>query len=461
MSRLFGVFFSGRMLVLFLFDTALVIGCFGVAVYLSGREEFELFWVVEYGAERVGVTVASILLTAYFVGLYDEVRIKSRTFLVQQFCLVMGCAVLVQAGIQYVRNAWGLPRLVMLLATVGCLVVLPAWRVFYSSAILRRLNAERLLFVGASPTVQELAAHLRNHSELGFECLGCVVPETMDEVSECPVLGPLSRLKDLIAELHPDRVVVGLSERFQTLPIYDLLDLRFSGIRIEEVASLYESVLKRVCINELRPAQLIFSSELGPRPRNLKLQSIYSYAIATVGIILSWPVMLLVAAAIKLSFSGPVLFRQTRVGWRGAEFTLYKFRSMRADAEAETGAVWAQENDPRVTPLGRWLRLLRLDELPQLFNVLKGEMAIVGPRPERPEFVKALTAALPSYTHRHSVKPGITGWAQVSYKYSNNFEGAARKLEYDLFYIKNVSVWLDFFIIFHTARTMLTGQGAH
>ena len=172
MSRLFGVLFSGRMLVLFLSETALVIGCFGVAVYLSGREEFELFWVVEHGAERVGVPVASILLAAYFVGLYDQIRIESRTFLVQQFCLVMGCAVLVQAGIQYVRNAWGLPRLVMLLATVGCLVILPAWRVFYSSVLLRRLNAERLLFVGATPTVQELAAHLRNHSELGFECLG-------------------------------------------------------------------------------------------------------------------------------------------------------------------------------------------------------------------------------------------------------------------------------------------------
>jgi exopolysaccharide biosynthesis polyprenyl glycosylphosphotransferase len=253
---------------------------------------------------------------------------------------------------------------------------------------------------------------------------------------------------------------VGLVERRQTLPIYDLLDLRFSGIRIDEVASLYETVFHRVCINELRPAQLIFSSTLGPHRRNLLLQSWYSALIAATGILLSGPLMILAAVAIKLSSPGPVLFRQTRVGFEGKPFTVYKFRSMRTDAEAETGAVWAAENDPRVTGVGRWLRRFRLDELPQLFNVLKGEMAIVGPRPERPEFVRTLTEQIPFYSQRHSVRPGITGWAQINYKYGNNIEDSARKLEYDLYYIKNVSAWLDFYIMFDTIRAVLSGRGA-
>ena len=274
------------------------------------------------------------------------------------------------------------------------------------------------------------------------------------------VLGPLSRLREIIAAVKPDRLVVGLSERRQTPPIYELLDLRFSGVWVEEVASLYETVFHRVCVNELRPAQLIFSSSLGPQHHNLQLQNLYSTLIALVGILLTWPFMILAAATVKLSSPGPILFGQTRVGWRDKPFTVYKFRSMRTDAEAATGAMWAQENDPRVTHLGRWLRLLRLDELPQLFNVLKGDMVIVGPRPERPEFVTALKEQIPFYSQRHSVKPGITGWAQINYKHGNTFEDAVRELEYDLYCIKNVSPWLDFYIMLRTARAMPAGQGA-
>ncbi|MCL5742594.1 MAG: sugar transferase [Acidobacteria bacterium] len=460
MSRPFRVLASGRILTLFLSEAALVIGCFAAAVFLSGREEFELFWVVEYGLARVAAAVASVLIAAYFVGLYDNIQETPRTLLVQQVCVVMGSAVLVQAGIQYVRNSWGLPRLVMLIATLSCLVLLPAWRMVYGGIILRRLAAERVLFVGSSATVEELTAHLEENPGLGFRCLGSVMPEDGED-SCCRVAGPLSRLRELVGELQPDRLVVGLSERRGILPVSDLLDLRFSGIRIEEVAALYESVFRRVCINELRPAQLVFSSELGPRRRSLQYQSIYSFAIAALGVLVALPVLFLVAIAVKLTSPGPVLFRQTRVGWQGVEFTLYKFRSMRDDAEAASGAVWAAENDPRITPLGRWLRRLRLDELPQLFNVLRGEMVIVGPRPERPEFVESLAAKVPFYIQRHSVKPGITGWAQINYGYGNTIADAVRKLEYDMFYIKNVSAWFDFYIMFHTARTMLTAQGAH
>jgi exopolysaccharide biosynthesis polyprenyl glycosylphosphotransferase len=189
-------------------------------------------------------------------------------------------------------------------------------------------------------------------------------------------------------------------------------------------------------------------------------QQLWNAALAAVGLMAAAPIMLLTTLAVRVSSGGPVLYRQVRVGLGGEPFTLYKFRSMRVDAEAATGAVWAQKHDPRVTPVGRWLRKLRFDELPQLVNVLKGEMSIVGPRPERPEFVKVLSAQIPFYVQRCCVRPGITGWAQINHKYGDTLEDAVKKLEYDLYYIKNMSFALDTYIIFHTVKAMLLSRGA-
>ena len=192
----------------------------------------------------------------------------------------------------------------------------------------------------------------------------------------------------------------------------------------------------------------------------LQLQNIYSFLIALVSLVLSLPIMLLVALGVKLTSTGPVLFRQNRVGLNGKIFTIYKFRSMVVDAEATTGAVWAKKNDPRVTPVGAVLRKTRLDELPQIFNVLRGDMSIVGPRPERPEFVTVLSEQIPFYRQRHVVKPGVTGWAQINHKYGDTVEDTIIKLEYDLYYIKNLSPSLDLYIIFDTLKVMLfSGHG--
>jgi exopolysaccharide biosynthesis polyprenyl glycosylphosphotransferase len=251
-----------------------------------------------------------------------------------------------------------------------------------------------------------------------------------------------------------------MSERRGRVPVRDLLDLRFSGIPIEESSTMFERVFKRVSLQELRPSQLIYSGELGPRRRDVDLQLAYSLLIAGAAAIVLAPVMLAIAIAVKSTSKGPVLYRQTRVGRGGRTFTLYKFRSMRADAEAASGAVWASKDDPRVTGVGRWLRRLRLDELPQFFNVLRGEMSMVGPRPERPEFVARLSEAIPFYPQRHCVRPGLTGWAQINHKYGDTVADAGLKLEYDLYYIKNLSPAFDFFIMFHTAKTVLLGRGA-
>jgi sugar transferase (PEP-CTERM system associated) len=267
-------------------------------------------------------------------------------------------------------------------------------------------------------------------------------------------------LIEIVRAAQPNRVVIGMFERRNRMPVVELLELRFAGHIIEEVATTYERVCGRVCLKEIRPAQLIFAGELGPRPQNLLLQRLSNLVVAVVGIVVSFPVMLLTALAVQLSSPGPVLYRQVRVGLDGALFTVYKFRSMRADAEAATGAVWASKDDPRVTGVGRLIRRIRFDELPQLFNVLKGEMSIVGPRPERPEFVKALSEQIPYYRQRHCVRPGITGWAQLNYKYGDTFEDSVQKLEYDLYYIKNMSLSLDNYIIFHTLKAMLLSRGA-
>ena len=240
----------------------------------------------------------------------------------------------------------------------------------------------------------------------------------------------------------------------------ELLHLRFAGHIIEEASTAYERVCGRICLNELRPSHLIYTGELGPSRSVLVYQQFTNLFAAVVGIILTAPFMVIAALMVRFSSPGPIFYRQVRVGLNSAPFTLYKFRSMRVDAEAGTGAVWATKDDPRITRAGRVLRKLRLDELPQLFNVLKGEMAIVGPRPERPEFVKTLSERIPYYHQRHAVLPGITGWAQINFKYGDSLEDTVTKLEFDLYYIKNMSAGLDLYIIFHTLKAMLLSRGA-
>jgi exopolysaccharide biosynthesis polyprenyl glycosylphosphotransferase len=306
--------------------------------------------------------------------------------------------------------------------------------------------------------LQEIASHLEAHPEKGLTTLGFLDDS---HAIAGKWLGAISDLREVVNQVRPQRIVVGLRERRSNLPVTQLLELRLSGIRIEDALNTYEMAFERISTHELRPSQLIFSSsDLGPNRTGVRLQSAYSMAIAAAAALTAAPVMLLVAALVKLTSPGPALFRQQRVGKNNCIFTLYKFRSMVRDAEAESGAVWATRNDPRVTPVGRWLRKLRLDELPQLFNVLKGDMSIVGPRPERPEFVAELEKRIPYYRQRHCIKPGITGWAQIKHKYGDSIEDTIVKLEYDLYYIKNLAPALDAVIMFHTAKVMLLSRGA-
>jgi sugar transferase (PEP-CTERM system associated) len=462
MIRLFRLAVPASILSLLLSELVLLTACNILVTYWLLPVDPGVFLWYDGGFARVLVAVASVLVGLHFLDLYSNIRTTSRVSLVLEISQALGFAFLVQALIAYLNKDWMLPRWIMIWASALALVTLTAWRILYGTLFLGAFHAQRVLFLGLSPIVQETAGYLTKHPEVGLTNLGylddAAGPGTI--VHGAKILGPVDELGAAVAALRPDRIIVGMTERRAHLPVQALLDMRFSGIVIEEVGAAYENATGRVSAKELRPAQLIFASELESTRQSVMLQSIYSPVLALVGTVLTLPIALLAAIAVKLTSRGPVLYRQTRVGKNGAPFTLYKFRSMYADAEANTGAVWARKDDPRVTPVGRWIRRLRVDELPQLWNVLHGDMSVVGPRPERPEFVKTFSEKIPYYRQRHCVKPGITGWAQINHKYGDTFEDAITKLEYDLYYIKHVSLSLDAFIIFQTVKTMLRLRGS-
>ncbi len=468
MIRLFRVFIPTSVLGLLVSEFLLIYSCYLAATFIfyqliTVEIDAPFFLWNDNGLLRIGWVVLCIVSGIYFTDLYARFRVKSKILLVQQLCLVVGMAFLIQALFTYLKlPTWTIPKYLMIIGSGLTLILLPAWRMFYSTVVLKALGHQRLLMLGISTVNQEIAAHLVEHPEMGLMTIG-YVDDNVDPATVLPggkLLGPICELTNLVQSLKPNRIVVGMTERRQRLPVSDLLQLRFSGTHIEDALYTYESTFGRISIRELRPSQLIFSAELGPRGYSVTWHSVYSFVIAALLTLLFSPIMALVAIAVKVSSTGPVFYRQARVGLNDVTFTVYKFRSMYADAEARSGAVWAQKDDPRITTVGKWIRRLRLDELPQLFNVLRGDMSIVGPRPERPEFVKTLEEKIPYYRQRHCVKPGITGWAQINYKYGDTLEDTVVKLEYDLYYIKNLAMTLDTFIMFHTLKVMLFSETA-
>jgi sugar transferase (PEP-CTERM system associated) len=460
MVRIFSVMVPTSVLALLVSDLVLLFTCYVTGVFFVGDLDPEVFLLYDNGGLRVAVVVASIMFSLYFLDMYNEIRVRSRIFLVQQISLALGITFLTQALLSYANPSFILPRWVMIGGSSLALMLLPAWRYLFAQVVVRALGSRRVLLLGDAPSLDELAEGLLDRPELGFLPIGLINDQSREVDPRVPYLGGLEQLRPQVESLRPEAIVVGMAERRNRLPMETLLDLRFSGVQVLEIASLYERCFGRVSTRELRPSQLIFTEELGPNPQSVSLQNIYGWVIAAFGVLLFAPLMLAVALAVKLTSPGPVLYRQRRVGYRDQVYTVFKFRTMRPDAERGTGAVWAQTNDPRVTPIGGFLRRTRLDELPQLFNVLRGEMSIAGPRPERPEFVHELAERIPFYRQRHCVKPGITGWAQISYRYGDSIEDVVKKLEYDLYYIKHLSFSLDLYIYFHTLKTMLLQRGA-
>jgi sugar transferase (PEP-CTERM system associated) len=459
--RLFKVYFPTSVVALLVSEAILLFGCYLAAAFWLA-EIPSLFLFEDRGLTRIAVVSGSALTGLYFNDLYSQFRIRSRVQLAQKTCLILGVCFLLQSFLNYLKlSDWAMPKWMMIYGSAMVLLLQPAWRIFFDRFVLHGLGHQNVLFVGTSPLARIVAQKILEAPQFGMSILGWVDDEAPEKgLPGGDRLGPISQLREIADRWKPHRIIVGMTERRGRLPVQDLLDLRFSGVHIEDAQTTYELVFTRVNVKELRPSQLIFMTDLGPNQKSIFWQNLYSFAIALVAFILTLPVAILVGVLVKLTSRGPALYSQERVGKDGATFRLRKFRSMYQDAEARSGAVWAAENDPRVTPLGRWLRKLRLDELPQLINVLRGEMVIVGPRPERPEFVRVLANQIPYYLQRTAVKPGITGWAQINYGYSATLEDTLVKLEYDLYYIKNLSIWLDTYIMFQTFKVMLLSRGA-
>jgi len=425
---------------LLLADACILAACFVSSTYLDLTVDPTVYLLYDGGAPRIALVMAAMLAALSFLDLYGKAEVHHVVPALQQFSVVAGTAMLVEGLAVYVHADSRLPARVLLPGTCAGAALVLASRLAYSRLLLHRVGGERLIFVGVSPVVREVVEQLARQPELNVEVAGFIADEPpQPPLPAGKLLGPMGRLSEIVHAVKPQRLIVGMPERRDHLPVMEMLTLRLSGLPIEEAATVYERVCQRVCLRELRPAQLIYSGELGPQAHRSPAELLTDYLIASAGVVLLAPFLALAALAIRLDSRGPVVVREPRTGRRGQVFQLLKFRSVG-------------------TRTGRLLRKYRLDELPKLFNVLRGDMSVVGPRPERPELVPSLSQQIPFYRHRLCVKPGVTGWAQIHDSFADTVEDAARQLEYDLYYIKNKSWSLDLSVVLRTAKNLILGQ---
>jgi sugar transferase (PEP-CTERM system associated) len=348
-------------------------------------------------------------------------------------------------------------RYVLVLGLAFLTGSLVAWRSAYQWIIGRKMFLERVYVLGNGERAQAVVETLRTRKDAGMEVIGWdMTPIEKKERRQtfATVLEEFTRPNPPV-----DRVIIALEDRRGELPVRELLQLRFNGIVVEDASALLERLTGKLYLNTLNPSSFIFSEGFRVKPSQQIARRLVSTLTAGVGLLLVLPFFPLIVLLVRLSSPGPIFFHQTRVGMNGKTFKVHKFRTMRTDAEA-SGAKWATKNDPRVTRLGMFMRKTRLDELPQLWNVLIGDMGFVGPRPERPEFVPMLVEQIPYFELRHMIRPGLTGWAQVRYGYGATLAEAREKLEFDLYYIKHMTLGLDLLIMFETVKTIIRRQGA-
>jgi sugar transferase (PEP-CTERM system associated) len=402
-------------------------------------------------------------LCLYFADLYDLRIISDRRELFLRATQSLGATSVMLAFVYYWFPDLIIGRGVFAIAAVLVVTLVFGWRVAFEWTTRRVGPVERLLLVGTSDGAVRLARELYDRRrDLGVEIVGFIDSDPSRvgaPVINPGVIGTVEDIPAIVRARAVDQVVVSLADARGKLPMDKLLEMKIDGVRFAHLATIYEKYTGKIAVENLRPSWLIFSDGF----RKGRVQDLAKRALdigfAGVGLLLALPILLLVALAVRLSSRGPAFYHQQRVGQYGRVFVLHKFRSMRVDAEKDTGAIWARTNDDRVTRVGGFLRRTRLDEVPQLWNVLRGDMSLVGPRPERPEFVSSLTREIPYYGQRHSVRPGVTGWAQVRYAYGASVEDALEKLQHDLFYIKNRTLALDLFIVAKTVKTVLMRKG--
>ncbi|MFZ0802111.1 MAG: TIGR03013 family XrtA/PEP-CTERM system glycosyltransferase [Terriglobales bacterium] len=456
MIRLFNVYYPVRTLVLMAGEALIVCASFLLGMALQHRDDLYVALNYEGGYFKILLVTMLVLVFSYWFDLYDPTHFDEKGELYFRLLLVPGLLALVLAAVGFFFPTFLPGNNAALAGLVFLTLGLFGWRAAYGWLVQQPYFRERVYVLGTGERAQRLVNGLRGRSELGVEVVGW--SGTMEGATTREAVA--SHLMDQIHHQHVHRVIVAMPDRRGTLPVRELLQLRLKGVKVEEAASWLEKMSGRIEVEQLYPSWLIFTEGFRFSAGFMVVRRLLSIVVSALLLLVVLPIIPFVILAIKLDSPGPVLYRQRRMGRAGAIFYCYKFRTMRRDAEADTGPTWADNDDPRITRIGKALRISRLDEIPQVWCVLKGDMAFVGPRPERPEFVEWLTKEIPYYPVRHAVRPGITGWAQIRYKYGNTLEDAKEKLQYDLFYIKNASIGLDLLIMFQTIKIVMLGRGA-
>jgi sugar transferase (PEP-CTERM system associated) len=457
MIRIFKMYIPARTLVLLCGEIATICVSFALAILIRFRGDSADVFGDARALLRIAAVVVLALLCSHYMELYDLSQQTTLSEIFPRIIMLVGTLSFILAVLTYVFPPLLFGRNVFLTGLCILLLALLTWRWGFGHLMLVPAMRERVYLIGQGERAKRIAEAIRARGELGMDVVGWA-GEAGTDTHTRNSLGAL--LLELGRQRAVDRVIVALADRRSRMPVQELLALRMQNIQIDDGTSLLEKVSGQIEVDELHPSWLIFGDGFSLSPTHRFLRGALSRLLALGLSILTLPLIPIIVILIKWSSPGPALYRQKRVGMRDEVFNCYKFRTMRADAEADSGPTWACENDSRVTRVGRILRATRLDEIPQVWNVLKGDMTFVGPRPERPEFIEELSQEIPYYHLRHIVKPGITGWAQICYKYGNSVKDAKEKLKYDLFYVKNMSLSLDLWIVFQTVKTVLLEKGA-
>jgi sugar transferase (PEP-CTERM system associated) len=455
--RLFNVYYPTRIVVLVAGEGLIVCASFLLGVVLRVGPDTMLVLNYEYGFLKIlGITALAMVFMHYF-DLYNLQRVPSRGEAWFRLLVVLGILCFVLAGVTYLFPQFGIGNQSLVFGLVILTFSLLAWRSAYGWLIRQSFLRERIYVLGEGSRARWLVDTVRSQPELGMEVVGWAGAIANGSLTR-EALG-----NSLIAQAKSrdvDRVIVALGDRRGTMPVRELLDLKLKGVKVEDASAIIEKITGQLEVDALYPSGMIFAEGFKLNPTFLFFRRLISFTASLCCLLLILPVIPLIALLIKLTSAGPVIYRQTRVGKNARPFTCFKFRTMWVDAETAGAPKWAGDKDPRITAVGRWLRYARLDEIPQLWNVLRGDMGFVGPRPERPEFVAWLSREIPYYHLRHVIRPGITGWAQVRYRYGASLEEAKEKLKYDLYYIKRMSLSFDLMIILESAKIVLLARGA-
>lgn len=458
MIRIFNVYYPARTLILLAGEVLVVSLSFLLAAVVQFGPDSYLVLSYEQGVYKILAITVLVVMCSYYFDLYAPRLLISRSETWFRLLLVLGTSSFLLAGIGYYFPNLMLGRHADVFGLIILTVMLLLWRSGYAWLLQHPYLCERVYVLGSGERANRLVEAIRTRRDLGMEVVGWAGALGNGGADRDSLATAVRGLMDKGRPI--DRVIVAVSDRRNTLPVRELLDLRLNAIKIEDASSLLEKISGKIEIENLHPSALIYSEGFRLGTGFLFVRRCVSFSVAAISLLATAPLIPIIALLVKVTSPGPVFFRQQRVGMRGQLFTLYKFRTMRQNAEAVSGAVWADKNDTRVTSVGRFLRKTRLDELPQLWNVLIGNMGFVGPRPERPEFVAWLSEKIPYYNLRHIIRPGLTGWAQVRYSYGASLEQTQEKLQYDLYYIKHMSLSLDLLIMFETLKTVLLRRGA-